>query len=204
MPDTGGHDLPTQGGVHRFSYAELANRLGISGDAARQLVRRRGWQRIRGNFPGAPAIVLVPEDDLTAEQWRGDRPTSPVDRPTPPYEGGATPPDTGLLARGLAALEDAIAVLREQLAAERQGKERAEAAVAGERSRSDVLRSRLDEMIEARAEADRAIAEERLRADAAHAAAQAAQQAAEQLRQADEARRARGRLRRVLAAWRGE
>jgi len=147
MPDTGGHDLPTQGGVHRFSYAELANRLGISGDAARQLVRRRGWQRVRGNFPGAPAIILVPEDDLTAEQWRGDRPTPPVDRPTPPYESGATPPDTGLLARGLAALEDAIAVLREQLEAERRqvqvanGRaDKAEAAVAGERSRSDVLR----------------------------------------------------------------
>ena len=162
MPDTGEHVPPTQGDVHRLTYAELATRLGISGDAARQLTRRRGWQRTRGNFPGAPAVILVPVDDLAAEQWRDDRPTPPDNRPTSPYEVGATPPDTGLLARGLAALEDAVSVLREQL-------QRSEAGREAERQRADDLRAQIDalntEMVMMRAEADRALGEERLRAD---------------------------------------
>ena len=166
MPDTGEHVPPTQGDVHRLTYAELATRLGISGDAARQLTRRRGWQRTRGNFPGAPAVILVPVDDLAAEQWRDDRPTPPTDRPTDrptsPYEGGATPPDTGLLTRGLTALEDAVSVLREQL-------QRSEAGREAERQRADDLRAQIDvlnaEMVVMRAEADRALAEERLRAN---------------------------------------
>ena len=185
-----------------MTYDELAEMRGIKRIGAVRLVQRYKWRRQAGN--DGRARVLVPHDAM--EKVRGsdagdDAGTSAA--PTDAGNGAGTGAAT-MMARGLAALEDAVQVLREQLAAERQGKERAEAAVAGERSRSDVLRSRLNEMIEARAEADRAIAEERLRADAAHAAAQAAQQAAEQLRQADEARRARGRLRRVLAAWRGE
>ena len=193
----------------RLTYATIAARLGISGDAARMLVRRRGWQRIQPNRKGAPTIVVVAEDELDGERWRQERTSPDVgEQPPSPWanetERGANEGGHTLLAGALAALEDAVQVLREQLAAERQGKERAEAAVAGERSRSDVLRSRLDEMIEARAEADRAIAEERLRADAAYTAAQAAQQAPEALRQADAARRARGVLTRLRAAWRGE
>jgi hypothetical protein len=250
MPDTGEYVPPTQGDVHRLTYAELATRLGISGDAARQLTRRRGWQRTRGNFPGAPAVILVPVDDLAAEQWRDDRPTPPTDRPTDrptsPYERGATPPDTGLLARGLATLEDAVSVLREQLQRSEMGRE-------VERRRADDLRAQIDvlnaEMAVMRAAADRALTEERLRADrlseqvdaghrdrdAARAEAEAlrttidelkagqalmtdmharevaaaqdrlerVRDAAEVLRQAEAARKARGRLRRVWDGWRG-
>jgi hypothetical protein len=189
MPDTGEHVPPTQGDVHRFTYAELAHRLGISGDAARQLTRRRGWQRIRGNFPGAPAVILVPTDDLAAEQWRSDRPTPPDDHPTPSYGNGATPPDTGLLAGALAALEDAVAALREQLG-------RAEAGREAERTRADDLRDRLDTM-------QRDLDAARVIAGAAQREARDALQAAEALRQAEAERKARGLVARLRAAWQG-
>jgi hypothetical protein len=72
----------------RLTYAEIAARIGASPDAARQLVRRKGWQRIMPNRKGAPAVIVVPADELQGEQWRQDRPTPPVispgDRPTPP------------------------------------------------------------------------------------------------------------------------
>jgi hypothetical protein len=87
---------PTQEGdvgASRLTYAQIADRLGITGDAARQLVRRRGWRRIMPNYPGAPAVIVVPEDELGAEQWRQDRATSPSEAgATPPSEAAPTPP----------------------------------------------------------------------------------------------------------------
>jgi hypothetical protein len=65
----------------RLTYAEIAARLGISGDAARQLVRRRGWRRIVPNRLGAPTTVIVPEDELHR-------------RDTRPADVGETTPDS--------------------------------------------------------------------------------------------------------------
>ena len=73
----------------------------------------------------------------------------------------------------------------------------AEAAAAGERARTDALRDRLDAMQAEREAAQTA-------AELARRHAQEAQDTAEALRQAEAARRARGRLRRAWAAWRGE
>lgn len=66
----------------RLTYAEIATRLGISGDAARQLVRRRGWLRIVPNRRGATTTVIVPEGELAGEQWRDTRSV---------HNGGMTP-----------------------------------------------------------------------------------------------------------------
>ena len=187
-----------------LTYQQIGERFGLGTEAARTRVRRAGWRTQPGN--DGRTLALVPDD---AElRPAGDRASGPAgDRETDRDETALT----DLLTGALTALEDAVSVLREQLDAanaradaERARADRSDAAVAGERSRSDVLRSRLDEMIEARAEADRAIAEERLRADAAHTTAHAAQQAAEELRRADEARKARGLLAQLRSAWRGE
>ena len=190
------------GDVTWMTYAELGKARGIDPASAKRLAIRRHWRRQRGN--DGTAQVAVPVTEATPRESRTEDDTGDI-------PSDVTSDVTPFHAKALAALEDAIAVLREQLEAERHqvqaanGRaDKAEAAVAGERTRSDVLRSRLDEMIEARAEADRAIAEERLRADAAHAAAQAAQQAVEELRQAEAARRSTGVLTRLRAAWRGE
>jgi hypothetical protein len=64
----------------------VSDRLGISGDAARMLVRRRGWQRIQPNRKGAPTVVVLTQDELTGEQWRQER-TSPDVRGTTPDIG---------------------------------------------------------------------------------------------------------------------
>ena len=46
----------------RLSYAELAERLGVSSEAARAVARRRGWQRVQGN--DGRTTVLVEEAEL--------------------------------------------------------------------------------------------------------------------------------------------
>jgi len=64
-------------GQLRLTYADIAQRLGISGDNARVLVRRRGWFRIIPNRKGQPTIVLVSEADLDAEQQNRKSPHVP-------------------------------------------------------------------------------------------------------------------------------
>jgi hypothetical protein len=96
-------------------------------------------------------------------------------------------------ARMQTVLEGAAADLR----AERSRAERAEAGREGERGRADTLRDRLDE---AQAQLQRA----REAADQAQQHARGAEDAIGALRQADAARRGRGRWARLRAAWRGE
>jgi predicted nucleic acid-binding Zn-ribbon protein len=96
----------------------------------------------------------------------------------------------------IATLRDVVGGLRDTVAKAEARAERAEAAIAGERTRADVLRDRVVTAEVAQREAEEAAG--RARADA-----QAAQDVAQELRRTDEARKAEGRLRRVLAAWRG-
>ena len=130
----------TTAAVRRMTYAEIAAALHISGDAARQLVRRRGWHRTTGNHPSAVAVISVPEEELAAEAWREQRPTLPDESPpTPPYVSPTTPPTPpNADARAFQAALDAI---REAHAGETtalQGRvEAAEKALHEERSRVD-------------------------------------------------------------------
>ena len=109
-----------------LTYAELSERLGIAADSARQLVRRKRWQRRPGNE--GKTIVAVPIDALEP----------PVSPPVmPPIEGAVESPVVGsddtpsdilspvhvLVAR----LEAECAGLRELVEAERR---RADAAAA--------------------------------------------------------------------------
>jgi chromosome segregation ATPase len=155
----------------RLTYAEIAARLGISGDAARQLVRRRGWLRIVPNRRGATTTVIVPEGELAGEQWRDTRSTN---------NGGTTPDDNRHELRTALTLVDRLSVqlgeahARADQAIERADKAearaaRAEAATGEERAKADALRVQIDvlnaEMVSDRAEAESAIADERQRAD---------------------------------------
>ena len=172
----------------RLTYADIAERLHISGDAARQLVRRRGWQRIVPNRCGAETIVIVPEEDLAGERRRD----------TPLGDNGGTTPDDPEAARialsgVILPLQEAIVALREQLTASQAHINQAEAramqaekAVAAERTRAD---------------ADRAAMQSRL--ESAQAELRRALDAAEALHQAEAERKARGALRRAWEAWRG-
>lgn len=127
----------------RLTYAQLAARLGISNDAARQLVRRRRWPRIRPNHPGQPAVALVPEDELAGERWRieDDPSNRALDRPSP---AAPTGDDRLLIAQAVAALEAAVMTMTVELAAERSRADRAEQGRDAERGRADLLRERIE------------------------------------------------------------
>ncbi len=58
------------GAVRHLTYGQIGERFGMSADAARQLVRRRGWCRSRPNAIGQPVVVAVPEAELTGEHPR--------------------------------------------------------------------------------------------------------------------------------------
>jgi hypothetical protein len=72
-----------------LSYAEIAAALGIGGNSARALVRRRRWQRKAGN--DGLARIEVPIEYLAehakAAQTKGDD--------SPPYSSPATSPSGG-------------------------------------------------------------------------------------------------------------
>jgi DNA repair exonuclease SbcCD ATPase subunit len=133
------------------SFADLAQRRGISRAAASKLVRRHGWRRQTDNQ--GRVLILVPEAAL-------DRPSV---RPPPSDDDTASVrPSVGggmarLAAGALAALEDAVAALREQLDAANARAERAEADRAEERQRADDLRDRLNAMQEQLADAHAAL-----------------------------------------------
>jgi hypothetical protein len=61
--------------TERFSYRELADRLGISPDAARMKARRKikagMWRLIPGNHPSDRVTVEIPANDLSVQASRG-------------------------------------------------------------------------------------------------------------------------------------
>jgi hypothetical protein len=81
------------------SYAELAEHLGISPEAARQKAIRARWQRQRGE--DGKARVLVDVEEAAAAHRR-----RPVDRPD----------EQGTTAALIAALEQHVTTLKEELA----------------------------------------------------------------------------------------
>jgi hypothetical protein len=193
-----------------FTYAQAGERLGMSAEAIRSRARRAGWRTMPGN--DGKALVLIP-DDATIEPRPAGRPgqrpaeqTEDVARLTEALAAAADRLADQLeheRARADAAvtlaaeLREAIAVLEARLAGSegalaeaRAHAERAETSRDTDRARAEALRQMLDE-----AEA----AEERARARV-----ETAEDYVEALRQTEEARRGRGRLARLRAAWRGE
>jgi hypothetical protein len=122
-----------------LTYAEAGKRFGISPAAARQLSRRRGWQRRTPNAYGLAAQILVPADALIA-----------------PSDGVRTAHDTGngehrteetasalLLAEAERKRADRAERLFDE---ERQRADRAERHLEEERRRVDEGRKRVDEL----------------------------------------------------------
>lgn len=218
-------------GQLRLTYAQLSKRLGISGEAVRILVRRRGWFRIIPNTKGQPTVVVVPSDELVAEQER--RTQSPDD--------GATPADavTGGLSGAIALLDrtlsrlveaerradDALQSAERAEAAMREARASAQSALAqaqatakallGERTRAeqaelaqDRLGSELESEKKARAEAEGALAELRSRSEDltvrltdAESRAERGLAAAKEAREVAEARRQAEAERKARGRW---
>jgi hypothetical protein len=133
-----------------LTYVEAGKRFGISPAAARQLSRRRGWQRRTPNAYGIAAQILVP-----------------ADAQKPPLDGVRTAHDQG---NGEHSTEEA-AFASLLIEAERQRADRAERLFDEERQRADraeghfeAERKRVDELQAALADA---VAAERITAAAA-------------------------------------
>ncbi|RYB01384.1 hypothetical protein [Lichenibacterium ramalinae] len=127
-----------------LTYTELADRLGITGDSARNLVRRRQWVRKPGN--DGSMRIGVPKEYLDERDMEEALP-SPTEPPIdPPIVATIIPPiEVDTEGATVAALEAHIETLKE--------------IVDRERGRGDIERDRADAE-RARAEAERARADE--------------------------------------------
>jgi predicted RNase H-like nuclease (RuvC/YqgF family) len=110
-----------------LTYRELAERLGISIEAARIRVRRARWTIIPGNHPADPVHVLVPAKVVEKLQATPGR--APRERPP---DG---PPDNSAAVK---AMEEHVRDLRTQLDRERARADRAE-------ERADAARGEVQE-----------------------------------------------------------
>jgi hypothetical protein len=263
LPTDNRRELPaTTDGVLRLTYDQIGKRLGMTADAARQLVRRKGWPRTRPNHIGEPVVVSVPVGELSNEQPSMDRRAvdgEPLpNRRTADSEPSVTdsePPSDDRrsdLVVTVGALRAAVDLLGLQLEAERRRADAASQAAEQARTEAEEFRLHLGaahraaetaqaeaiaaklaadevraqneamqvaqrvaearaeraetqlETVQAEAEEARTVAEQaRAEAQAAQDATKAAQEQAEAVRQDEEARKARGRLRRAWDGWRG-
>ena len=170
-----------------MTYAELAEARGIDKASALKLAfRHKDWPR-RKNNRGQMQVCVPPDWAAGQDKSMDDAADASIDL------SGITN-----------SFDAALAVLRERAEAADQRADRAEQALAGERSRADVLRERLDvqaaELTTARVGQEQA----ETAAAADRAARGQAEVEAKQLREAEAARQSLGRWARIRAAWRGE
>ena len=165
-----------------LTYAEAAARFGVSAKAARKIAMRQNWPRRKPNGdPCGRVQVLIPPDAEIRPRRVAEHPSER------PFCSSA---EVGTLREQLARERERADALEGRLAgAEREAQQAIERACTAEQA-AEALR-RADQ---ARAGAER-VARITIQAEAAQL---------RQLRQADAARRSRGLLVRLRAAWRGE
>jgi hypothetical protein len=202
-----------------MTYAQAAAHLGLSPEAVRHRARRAGWRTQPGN--DGRTLVMVPDDELPTDAQLRPAVQTIVRAPA------RTPDHQAEIARAHARAERAEARADEALQradaadADRRAAialadqtvtlltdavaraDRAEAAIAGERQRGDELRYRLDGLLHDLDSAQRQARDAQAAAEAAQIAQAEAEADTTELRLADAARKGRGRLARLRAAWRG-
>jgi hypothetical protein len=130
-----------------FTYSELAERLNVSAEAARQKAIRARWPRRTANDGKAQVKVDVTDVLATMQQRRSS------DRPTPEQPPVEPLSDT----RTIDALTAHIVTLREMVAKAETLAAKADAMAAFERERADAERNRADsERVRADSERERA------------------------------------------------
>lgn len=82
---------------HWLTYAEAAERLGLTPEAVRALARRQHWPRRSPNAVGGQTWILVPADRLAAAVTNGHAESG---RQTPPGSGRRANPQESALAAG--------------------------------------------------------------------------------------------------------
>jgi hypothetical protein len=193
-----------------MTYAELGAARGISTASATRLAFRRKWSRQVGN--DGIARVSVPVSEARAQPDKAD--ASPHD---------ARDDVMGDISHLASSFVVEIAAMRERAERAEQLLRDAEAAFAAEREQARVavkqarreaqeaaeaavawLEQARREAQEATEAANAAAEQARVAVGQAQREAQEAAQAVEAWRRADEARKAKGPLARLRAAWRGE
>ena len=131
--------------THWLTYAELAERLGITGDSARNLVRRRQWTRQPGN--DGTMRIGVPKDYLDERDMEEALP-SPTEPPIdPPIVAAIIPPvEVDTEGGTVAALEAHIQTLKEIADRERGRGDTERDRADAERARAEAERARADEL----------------------------------------------------------
>jgi hypothetical protein len=172
-----------------MTFAELSALRGTTKRAAVMLVRRHGWRRMNDNQ--GRVIAFIPA--TWAEAIPRDVAREP---PLPPLVTSSTEASP-FHAAALAALEDALSALREAHARELSLLREAH---QGETS---VLQERVALTETRLAEAAAALRSAEVALEQAQEGRQEAVQALDQIRRADDARKARGRIRRAWDGWRG-
>jgi hypothetical protein len=209
-----------------LTYAQAGERFGLTPDAMRMRARRLGWRTQPGN--DGRTLILVPADALIEPRSRPPKglpkraagglveQTEQLGRMLDLFEAADARADRAESRAEQAETRAERAEHRAEQAeqrADRAEEERttaqaladhAQAQLVDATARADRLRDNLDSTHADMVTAERRAKEAEDRARQAHAEAQAALRAAATLRQADAARRAKGRLHRILAAWRGD
>ena len=108
-----------------LTYAEAGERFAITAEAARQLARRRGWQRRTPNEPNEPARIFVPNDAYVRPRTAANGVDRAVEQPAPNGDDRPSEP-------AVRAFEIAITTLAAQL-------DRADERARLERERADRL-----------------------------------------------------------------
>jgi outer membrane murein-binding lipoprotein Lpp len=115
-----------------LTYAELAERLGVSVDGARMKVKRAGWPKVKGN--DGTMRVTVEEEELAPNE------RSPNVRPA------VTEQQNEQVAEQVRTLEAHVATLKEQIASMAEQIGKAEAQAAQERGRADTEREKVADL----------------------------------------------------------
>ncbi|WP_426268124.1 hypothetical protein [Sphingomonas sp. LHG3443-2] len=140
----------------RLTYRELADRLGLSLDAAKMKARRAAkagqWRLVPGNYPNAPVTVELPTAAITPAATHPPQ-QRPEQSPATPGGNRGDDRDTRLLA----ALSEAVGLLRpahDQI--ERLTAQLMEAKDAHARDRAELVAAEMREM-GTKAELERAL-----------------------------------------------
>jgi hypothetical protein len=133
-----------------LTYGELADRLGIEREAARQLVKRRGWPKWKSN-EDQQVRVSVPEQWLTSRPETGFRPDDETG--AEPVENRVEPGVLSVLTRHIERLEAQLDEAQKRAGEIALERDEAVSAAVAER---DTARSERDA---ARSERDRVQAE---------------------------------------------
>jgi hypothetical protein len=127
-----------------LTYGELADRLGIEREAARQLVKRRRWVKWKGN--DGQVRISIPEESLTNRSETGARPYEETG--AEPVENRVEPGVLAVLTRHIERLESQLDEAQKRAGDLALQREAAVASALAERdtaqSERDVIRTERD------------------------------------------------------------